>query len=398
VSFNFPLVVTPAGAQPQDPATILAQLLAYVAGVEPGYTANLPGSLIEDISSTDVGAIVLIDRARVELINSLTPAGANAFLLNELGQIYGIVLGQPTNTSVNVVFTGTVGFVISPGFQVSDGTHVYQLVDGGIILSGGSSNPLTAVAVQSGGFAVPAHSVQTIVTSVPGGVTLAVDNPVAGTPATTSETEQSYRGRVLQAGLAASQGMPTYIKTLIQNVVGVVPRLVGVQVVTGTGIRVIVGGGDVLDVANAIFRSVFDPSHLLGAASAGTTVNASIDNFPDSYTITFVEPAAQVVTLDLTWNTNLANFTQGLAVNQAAVQALANYINNLPVGAPINTLELNNAFEVSVSSIIDVANITKMVWVVTINSIVITPTNEIYPIDPEGYATIANTDIAIVQG
>src|ERR1700674_533011 len=92
--FNFPVVIGPQGLQPQQPADLLAQLLAAVAATNPGYTANLPGSLVEDISSTDVAAIALIDQAKVELVNSLTPLAANNFLLTQLGQIYGPTLGS----------------------------------------------------------------------------------------------------------------------------------------------------------------------------------------------------------------------------------------------------------------------------------------------------------------
>lgn len=399
MSFVFPVVITSAGVQPQDPASILAQLLSYVAGVQPGYTANLPGSLIEDVSSTEVGGIVLIDRARVELLNSLTPAGANLFLLNQLGQIYGVQLGQLTNTSVNVVFTGTPGFVISPGFQVSDGTNVYQVVDGGIIKSGGSSDVLTCYALNASFLGpVPASSVNTIVTSVPGGITLSVTNPTAGTPAQGTETAQSYRSRCLQAGLASSQGVPSYLKTQLQNVPGVVARLVAVQPTLGSGIKVIVGGGDVNDVANAIFRGWFDPTHLLGHSSAGTTITATVNNPPDSYSIVFVEPAAAVVTLALTWNTNLANFTQGSAVDQVAVQALADYVNSIPVGNPINVLELNDAFIAAVAGLLPEANISKTVWVVTVGGTPVSPTNNLYAIDLEAYPTILNTAITVVQG
>lgn len=88
---TLPVVLDKSGLQPQSPLSLRAQLLALVAATNPGYTANLPGSLIEDISSTDVAALALIDSARVELVNSLTPYGANAFLLLQLGNIYGVM-------------------------------------------------------------------------------------------------------------------------------------------------------------------------------------------------------------------------------------------------------------------------------------------------------------------
>ena len=72
-------------------------LVALVASENPDYTANLPGSLIEDIASTDVGALTGIDQARVDAINSVTPYGANAFVLAQLERSSASLLAfQPT--------------------------------------------------------------------------------------------------------------------------------------------------------------------------------------------------------------------------------------------------------------------------------------------------------------
>src|SRR5437868_6226584 len=116
---DLPTVITAAGLQPQSPASLLAQLIAKIAATNPGYTANLPGSLVEDVSSTEVAGIAQCDSARVDLVNSLTPFGANDFLLTQLGNIYGVPIGEETNTSVFVVFTGSPSFVIAKGFTVS---------------------------------------------------------------------------------------------------------------------------------------------------------------------------------------------------------------------------------------------------------------------------------------
>lgn len=266
---DIPIVVTTSGAQPTPPATLLAQLLALVAATNPGYTANLPGSLVEDVSSTDVGALSLIDQIRVELINSLTPYGANAFLLKQLGQIYDIQLALATNTSVYVVFSGPVGYVVAQGFTVSDGTYQYIVQDGGIIGSDSTSAPLFCLATQTGSWAVPAGTVTQLVTSVPSVIALTVTNPQAGTPGNSSETEASYRSRVLQAGYAPAQGMTSYLKTILGNVIGVEQRLISALQQVGGGWEIIVGGnGDPYQIANAIFTALFDISTLVGSTMA----------------------------------------------------------------------------------------------------------------------------------
>lgn len=396
-TFNFPVVVTTAGVQPTAPATINAQLIADVSAQQPGYTV-LPAGLIEDLSSTATGAIVLIDTARVELLNSLTPYGANAFLLAQLGAQTGIVQGQPFNTSVDVQFTGTVGFVVSPGFQVGDGTNTYQIVDGTVIGGGGTSPIITAVAIASGAFAVPANTVTQLLTSVPGTVTLSVNNPVAGTPAQSQETEQSYRSRVVQAQNVSAMGLPSYIKAVLRNVPGVVSRQVAVKVTLGTGIEVICGGGDTVEVAGAIYSAIFDPSQLIGSvAHPGDNVTVTILDSPDSYQIIYLVPPSQAVTLALIWNTSLPNFTQGAAVNAMAVQPLADYINSIQVGQPINELELNATFIAATSSILDPNTISQMAWTVTIGGSPISKVGTLYQGDAESYLTVANTDINISQ-
>lgn len=272
---DLPIVMTEAGPIPQAPATLRQQLVTLVSATNPGFTSDLPGTLIEDIVSTDVGALTLADQAAVDLVNSITPFGANAFLLNQLGQVYGTPLAAASNTSVNEVFSGSVNFVIPPGFTVSDGSFQYIVQDGGVIGSDGNSEPLFCLASQSGTWAVPANTVNQLVTSVPADIELSCINPLAGTPGLPQEDETAYRAQVLQAGRAASQGMASYLKTLLYNVPGVQQRLVSVRQQpqsVGGGWEVIVGGGDQYQVANAIFQGLFDISTLQGSVMNVTAI------------------------------------------------------------------------------------------------------------------------------
>jgi hypothetical protein len=262
-----PIVITKAGLTPQVPAEIRAKLIANVLAVRPGYTANLPGSLIEDIASTDVAAILLADGALVDAVNSVTPYGANAFVLAALGNQYGIGVGEASNTSVFVQFTGTPGYVIGKGFVVSDGTFQYAVQDGGVVGADrgdglGQSDLLFAVATTAGIWAVPSGTVISTITSVPNPFVLTVTNPLPGIPAEESETEESYRARVLEAGLASASGMTTMLKTLLGNVPGVQTRLITV-LQKSAGWEIIVGGGDPYLVAYAITKSGVDITKLV---------------------------------------------------------------------------------------------------------------------------------------
>ncbi len=468
---TIPIVLGPAGMIPAVPADIHATLIANVAATNPGYTANLPGTLIEDISSTDVAAILLCNSALVELVNSVTPYGANQFILNQLGQIYGVQQGQATNTSVYVVFTGPAGYIVPIGFTVSDGTYQYIVQDGGIIAAGGTTSPLYCLAATEGSWAVPANTVTALATSVPSTISLTVTNPLPGTPSAGAQSVESYRAQVLQAGLAASQGMARYLKTLLANVPGVQPRLIS-TIANGTTWEILVGGGDPYQVAYAIYSALFDINNLVGstmsvsaiskvsAAVVTTTLNhglvsgntttisgalgmtgangtwtvtvltpttfsipynstgaptytgggvltpntrnqvITINDYPNTYSIPFVVPPVQSVQIALTWNTNSTNSVSASSMAALGSTALVNYINSIPVGAPMNLFELQNAFQLATSTILPTAYLTRMVFTVTIDGVVTAPAagTGVISGDPESYFLTNVTLISIAQG
>ena len=462
--------LTSAGAIPANPTDLLNAEIAAATALSPGLTANLPGSLIEDLASTGAGALVVQDQAYVDLVNSISPYTANAFILYQLGAIYGVQQGVGSNTSVYVTFTGNAGYVIPVGFTVSDGNYQYTIQDGGIISASGTSTALYCLATTQGSWAVPVGTVTQIITSVPSGFTLTCTNLTAGIPGAIAQTLQSYQAQVIQAGLASAQGMPTFLKTQLENVSGVQPNLVSIRNPNVNQWEVICGGGDPYQVANAIFNSVPDISILVGSTmsvsgisstnpavvtttlnhgySTGQTVTiagvspsgfngtftatvlsektfsvplnatsltyvsggvvtpnlrnvtVSINDYPDTYSITFVNPPVQTVNVAITWNTISTNLVSPTAISQLATPAIVSYINSITVGQPINTFELQEAFQMAVVGILPVAQISKINYVVKINGITTTPATGSLLIygDPESYFSTSNSLVTVVQG
>ena len=537
--------LTTAGAVPTSPTDLLNAEIAAATALSPGLTANLPGSLIEDMASTAVGAVVIQDQAFVDLVNSISPYTANPFILYELGAVYGVTQGVGSNTSVYVTFIGTPGFVISAGFVVSDGTHQYTVQDGGIVSASGQSAALYCLANNAGSWAVPIGTVTTIVTSIPSGVTLTCTNESAGVPGATAQTIQSYQAQVIQAGQAIATGMPTFLKTQLQKVSGVQPNLISVrQPTSGTAWEIIVGGGDPYEVANAIYTGLFDISNLVGstfqvtnitnaypavvtinlnhgyttgqvvqitgetgmsnvngnnfvaividektfslnveistitwsggtvtvttasphglptgttsgtiygctpsayngsytftrtgastftyplASNPGTAtvlgytpfdsasqgawtsggvvtpnfrnVTVSINNYPDTYNITFVNPPPQTVTVTLLWNTIAVNYVSTTAIASTGIPAIVAYINSIPVGQPISIFDLQTAFTTAVATLLNVSLISEMQFTITINGITTSPSSGqgvIYG-DPESYFETTNGLVTITQ-
>jgi hypothetical protein len=191
---------------------------------------------------------------------------------------------------------GDPGFVVGKGFLVSDGTFVYQVADGGIVASNGETDPLFAVATTSGSWAVPAGTVTKLETSVPSTVTLAVANKETGIPGTGAETLESYRSRVLEANLAASQGMARYLRTLLKEVSGVQSRLVRPLIQPGGNWMTIVGGGDPKEVAYAIYYALFDISNIVGSTLDVSTITNALPGVVTTF-LNHGEPAGQDIVI-----------------------------------------------------------------------------------------------------
>lgn len=370
---NLPLIFTSSGPQPTPPSTLYAALIQAAVAQSPGVTAQLPGSMLDDITGTDVGALIAIDQARVDAINSVAPSTANPYLLNQFSQQFGLSIGQPSNATVYVVFTGPSGTVIAPGFIVSDGTNQYMTSSGGVVPAAGlQTSPILFTCTNANIFPIPANTVSTLVTTIPG-VAITCTNPVAGTSASAQETVESYRARLLQAYQVAVSTTPAYLRSLLQAVPGVVPRLVSI-VQNGTLWEVIVGGGDEAQVAYAILQGVASPGLLTGASSTGTTVTAAIYDYPDTYSVVFVTPSTQTTTVAVTWNTTIPNFTDATAVNQYIIGATSAYINGIAVGQPLNILVLIGAIQQAVSSVLDAPNLSTLSFAFVVNGTPTVPT------------------------
>lgn len=375
---DFPVTVTQAGAQPTPPAELLETLITSVAAKVPGYTANLPPALITDLAGTATGALALIDSAMVDLINSVTPYGANIPLLNQLGTIYGVPRGVGTNTSVTVIFTGSPGFVVPRGFIISDGNYQYSVQTSSIIPASGQSGSVYCLAVAEGSWAVPAGTVTQLITSLPKEITLSVTNVIEGLPGLDAQTDEDYRSQVMQAGMFAVQGTPDNLKMTIGNVDGVYPNLISFRQVSVDKWAVIVGGGDPYEVARAIYESVPDISVLTGDVISASghvphSETITLDDFPDIYNVSFIVPTSQTVSVILTWNTTGNNFIDPASVSVLAVPAIVDYINGVYVGQPVNVYQLQTLFQTAVSSILNVEQISLIKIYVAIDGAVVEP-------------------------
>jgi hypothetical protein len=94
-------------------------------------------------------------------------------------------------------------------------------------------------------------------------ITLTCTNPVAGTPGGAPETNYEFRERVWEAQMSTVQGYPGFIRQKLTDLSNVQARLVSV-VQSGNAWIVMCGGGDIYEMAGAIYKSAGDISRLKG--------------------------------------------------------------------------------------------------------------------------------------
>ncbi|WP_255324523.1 baseplate J/gp47 family protein [Budvicia aquatica] len=376
-------------------------MIALVSAEVPGYTANLPPSLITDLASTATMAIALIDSAMVDLINSVSPYGANVPLLYQLGGIYGVTRGVGANTSVSVVFTGSPGFVITRGLTLSDGNHQYVVQHNAIIPSSGQSTSVFCLASSPGAWAVPAGTVTQIITSIPSIVTLSVSNIVEGSPGLDAQSDYEYRAQVWRAGMMAVQGTPDNLKTALYRVPGVHPNQVSYRQVSLGKWAVICGGGDPYEVAQAIHESIPDISVLTVDVNNPSGYvppyeRVTIEDHPDIYDISYIIPTSQSVRIILTWNTIGFNPIDPATVEVLADPAIVDYINGIYVGKPISIYQIQTVFQKAVSSVINPNQISLIDVKVSIDNVLREPDPNTGLISGDGYKFFT-TDISGVM-
>lgn len=353
---DLPVIYDITGPVAKTAEELRQQVIETATRLSPGITTDLPGSLIEDMTSTSVGALLVCDQASVDLINSCSPYGANVHLLKQLGAIYGVQQGKDEHLGVCRIL-GAARLWYSKGFTVGDGTYLYTVRRDTVIPDSGQTEPVYCLATTTGIWAVPAGTVNQVKTSVPESYQVTCTNLTAGLPGTDEQSPASYRAQVMQAGMFSVQGTPDCYRSALKKVNGVQENLISFRQATLGKWVAVVGGGDPYEVAYAIYKAVPDISILTNDVSnpSGAEVEKKtipITVYPDVYQVPFVVPSSQNVVVLITWNSASTTYIDPAGVAKAVQQNIADYVNAIAVGQPINIFQIQDIFLKSVEGLV----------------------------------------------
>lgn len=321
--------VTAEGISAPDYQTVLDTITGYFQQIY-GLDAYLePDSKDGQMIALVALAIHDANNTAISVYRSFSPATALGDALTSNVKINGITRRSATNSTVDLLLTGTVGTTITNG-SVRDSNSVIWNLPATVVIGTDRTVVATATCASTGAVAALAGSITTINTPTRGWVS--VTNPLAATVGVAAETDAQLRVRQSQSVALASLTPFDAVDGAIANVEGVTRHKLfenDTETTDANGlpahsISAIVEGGDATEIANTI-RSVKGQ----GVTTYGTTAVIVTDKYGNPYTIRFSRPVDVPVYVSITLKALTGYSSQ---VGDEIKAAVAAYINSLAIG------------------------------------------------------------------
>lgn len=321
--------VTAEGISAPDYQTVLDTITGYFQQIYGSDAYLEPDSKDGQMVALVALAIHDANNTAISVYRSFSPATALGDALTSNVKINGITRRAATNSTVDLLLTGTVGTTITNG-SVRDTNSVVWNLPATVVIGSDGTVVATATCANSGAVAAVAGSVNGINTPTRGWAS--VTNPLAATVGVAAETDAELRVRQSQSVALASLTPFDAVDGAIANVEGVTRHKLfeNDQEVTDSNglpphsISAIVEGGDATEIANTI-RSVKGQ----GVSTYGTTSVIVTDKYGNPYTIRFSRPVDVPIYVSITLKALTGYSSQ---VGDEIKAAVAAYINSLAIG------------------------------------------------------------------
>ncbi|HBS6170710.1 TPA: baseplate J/gp47 family protein [Klebsiella pneumoniae] len=321
--------VTAEGISAPDYQTVLDTITGYFQQIY-GSDAYLdPDSKDGQMVALVALAIHDANNTAISVYRSFSPATALGDALTSNVKINGITRRAATNSTVDLLLTGTVGTTITNG-SVRDTNSVIWNLPATVVIGTDGTVVATATCANSGAVAAVAGSVNGINTPTRGWAS--VTNPLAATVGIAAETDAELRVRQSQSVALASLTPFAAVDGAIANVEGVTrhklfendTETTDANELPAHSISAIVEGGDATEIANTIRNTKGQ-----GVSTYGTTAVIVTDKYGNPYTIRFSRPVDVPIYVSITIQA-LTGYSSEVGDEMKA--AVAAYINSLAIG------------------------------------------------------------------
>ncbi|EPL4526769.1 baseplate J/gp47 family protein [Enterobacter asburiae] len=321
--------VTAEGISAPDYQTILDTLTSYFQQIYGSDAYLEPDSKDGQMVALVALAIHDANNTAISVYNCFSPATGYGAALTSNVKINGIARRGATNSTVDLVLTGTAGTSITNG-TVKDTNNVIWRLPASVTIGVGGTVTVTATCSNSGAVAALAGTITTINTPTRGWAS--VTNPAAATVGAPAETDAELRIRQGQSVALPSLTPFEGVDGAIANVAGVTRHKLYENDTGSTdsnglpphSISAIVDGGDVTEIAQTIRGNKGQ-----GTATYGTTSVTVLDTYGNPHVIRFSRSTDVPIYGHITLKA-FTGYTSQIGVQ--IQQAVADYINGLTIG------------------------------------------------------------------
>ena len=312
-----------------DYQTILDTLTSYFQQIYGSDAYLEPDSKDGQMVALVALAIHDANNMAISVYNCFSPATGYGAALTSNVKINGIARRGATNSTVDLVLTGTAGTSITNG-TVKDTNNVIWRLPASVTIGVGGTVTVTATCSNSGAVAALAGTITTINTPTRGWAS--VTNPAAATVGAPAETDAELRIRQGQSVALPSLTPFEGVDGAIANVAGVTRHKLYENDTGATdsnglpphSISAIVDGGDVTEIAQTIRGNKGQ-----GTATYGTTSVTVPDTYGNPHVISFSRSTDVPIYGHITLKA-FTGYTSQIGVQ--IQQAVADYINGLTIG------------------------------------------------------------------
>lgn len=321
--------VTAEGISAPDYQTILDTLTSYFQQIYGSDAYLEPDSKDGQMVALVALAVHDANNTAIAVYNCFSPATGYGAALTSNVKINGIARKGATNSTVDLLLTGTAGTTITNG-TVKDTNNVIWRLPASVVIGVDGAVTVTAICSNSGAIAALAGTITTINTPTRGWTS--VTNPAAATVGAPAETDAELRIRQGQSVAIPSITPFEGVDGAIANIAGVTRHKLyenDTGKTDGNGlpphsISAIVDGGDVTEIARTIRGNKGQ-----GVRTWGKTSVTVPDRYGNPHIISFSRPTDVPVYGKITLKV-FAGYTSQIGVQ--IQQAVADYINRLMIG------------------------------------------------------------------
>ncbi|EAQ5045851.1 hypothetical protein FCQ65_23775 [Salmonella enterica] len=321
--------VTAEGISAPDYQTILDTLTSYFQQIYGSDAYLEPDSKDGQMVALVALAVHDANNTAIAVYNCFSPATGYGAALTSNVKINGIARKGATNSTVDLLLTGTAGTTIMNG-TVKDTNNVIWRLPASVVIGVDGAVTVTAICSNSGAVAALAGTITTINTPTRGWTS--VTNPAAATVGAPAETDAELRIRQGQSVAIPSITPFEGVDGAIANIAGVTRHKLyenDTGKTDGNGlpphsISAIVDGGDVTEIARTIRGNKGQ-----GVRTWGKTSVTVPDRYGNPHIISFSRPTDLPVYGKITLKV-FAGYTSQIGVQ--IQQAVADYINRLMIG------------------------------------------------------------------